>query len=148
MLKPERIATGVRAYSRRRVLELLAELLAKGSHEGSHVLSSSQIFEGLLAREQLGGTSLGKGIALPHSRVKDAQQIVGAFLQLTDGISFNAIDRVNVDLFFALVVPEQAVEEHLAIISHLARMFNDSELRQRLRKARDPETVHSIIIHW
>ncbi|CAK0748753.1 phosphotransferase system enzyme IIA(Ntr) [Gammaproteobacteria bacterium] len=143
-LKPECIATGVRASSKRRVLELLAELLAKGEQG----LTTPQIFEGLLTRERLGGTGLGKGIALPHSRMKGSQRVVGAFLQLTNGISFDAIDNAKVDLFFALVVPDQATDEHLRILAHLAHLFSDPDLRQRLREAHGANAIHEIITTW
>ncbi|CAK0741149.1 nitrogen PTS system EIIA component [Gammaproteobacteria bacterium] len=141
-LKPERIVTGARASSKRRVLELLAELLAK-DNQG---FDSCQILEGLFERECLGGTGLGNGIALPHSRIKGGERIVGAFLQLAQGISFEAIDNEKVDLFFALLVPDQASNEYLLIISRLARMFSDPQFRQRLRKTRDADAIHELII--
>ncbi|CAK0775138.1 phosphotransferase system enzyme IIA(Ntr) [Gammaproteobacteria bacterium] len=143
-LSPECIATGIRASSKRRVLELLAEALAKGDPG----LNTQQVFDGLLARERLGGTGLGKGIALPHSRMKGGQRVIGAFLQLTKGIAFDAIDNATVDLFFALVVPDQATDEHLRILAHLARMFSDSELRQCLREAQGAVAIHKLITTW
>jgi PTS system nitrogen regulatory IIA component len=144
LLKPECIASGVRVSSKRRVLEQLAELLVRGDPG----LTTAHIFEGLLARERLGGTGLGKGIALPHGRMKGSQRAVGAFLQLVQAIPFDAIDNAPVDLFFALVVPEQATDEHLRILAYLARMFSDPALCQRLRAAQGASALHQVITTW
>jgi PTS system nitrogen regulatory IIA component len=147
-LKLERIAVGVRASNKRRVFESLAELLAKDNHG----LNATQIFESLLTREYLGSTALEKGIALPHGRMKGIQRVCGAFLQLKSGIPFDAHDNERVDLFFALLVPDQTDEsanEHLCIISRLARMFSEPELRRHLRKTKMPEASYDLIItNW
>lgn len=142
---PERIVTGVRAANKSQVLELLAKLLVKGDS----TLDAAQVLNGLIIRELLGGTALGAGIAIPHSRIANAPRIVGAFLQLAHGIDFDAADRKKVDLFFALTVPENNADNlHLTIIAHLAKLFSDPKTCALLRNTRDPATLFQIITSW
>ena len=142
-LKIERIIIGGRAANKRQVLELLAELLAKDNTN----LNFGKILKGLLERECLGGTSLGNGIAIPHSRINEGEHIIGAFLQLNRGIAFDAIDNEKVDLFFALLIPDQAVQEHLFILSRLARLFNDAKFCHRIRKAYNSASAYELFIN-
>ncbi len=144
LLTPEQVLAGARATSKRRVLEQLAELLLKGEAG----LALSQIVEALTIRERLGATGLGKGIALPHGRLKQITRPTGAFLQLVQPIPFDAPDDQGVDLFFALLVPEQATDEHLRILAHLARLFSEVPLRQQLRETADPAVLYRILTEY
>lgn len=145
-LHPDGIATRVRATNKQQVLELLAKLLAQGNPDH---LSAEQILNGLILREFLGGTNLGEGISLPHSRMPNAQRIVAAFLQLARGINCDAADKKQVDLFFALVVPEQNADDlHLSILSHLAQIFSDPQACARLRNTVSPAELYQIITTW
>jgi PTS system nitrogen regulatory IIA component len=133
----QRIGSALEIASKKRLLEVLAELLASDTPG----LSPEIVFERLLERERLGSTGLGHGIALPHARMRDVDQAVGAFVQLREGVDFDAIDDQPVDLAFAMLVPEAASEVHLQLLSQLAAMFDNSELRARLREAPDQQTI-------
>jgi PTS system nitrogen regulatory IIA component len=122
-------------------LEVLAELLATDDP----TLNQETVFEHLLERERLGSTGLGHGIALPHARMKDVTEAVGAFAQLRQGVSFDAIDDEPVDLAFALLVPESANEMHLQLLSQLASMFSDPQLRQDLRNGSSAEKILELL---
>jgi PTS system nitrogen regulatory IIA component len=137
----ERVGSGLEIASKKRLLEVLAELLA--SHTPG--LSPELVFERLLERERLGSTGLGHGIALPHARMKNVDQAIGAFVQLREGVDFDAIDDRPVDLAFAMLVPEAASEVHLQLLSQLAAMFDNSELRARLREAPNQQTILSLL---
>ncbi|CAK0774622.1 nitrogen PTS system EIIA component [Gammaproteobacteria bacterium] len=139
-LKPECVSEGISASNKRRVLHLLADLLAKGDSQ----LSVNAVLQGLLERESLGGTSLGRGVAIPHSRTKDANKVVGAFLKLEQGLDFGACDHVPVDIFFALAVPE-TTNEHLQVLAQLARVFHDPEFCKQLRSVKDRQTLYQLI---
>jgi PTS system nitrogen regulatory IIA component len=119
------------ASSKKRVLEQAARLLAVGADEPT----SEQIFERLLERERLGSTGLAGGVALPHARIAGISETRGAFLRLAEPVDFDALDGQPVDLVFALLVPEEANDEHLQLLARLASMFNEEELRGRLREA-------------
>ena len=125
------------ASSKKRILEQAARLLAGSAEEPD----AEQIFERLLERERLGSTGLAGGVALPHARMPGLEESRGAFLQLANAVEFDALDGSPVDLVFALLVPENANEEHLQLLARLAAMFNEEELRERLRKAGTEEAL-------
>jgi PTS system nitrogen regulatory IIA component len=136
MLSPElineaRIGQGLEISSKKRLLETLAELLANDHPR----LSTENVFERLLERERLGSTGLGHGVALPHARIKEVSQVIGAFVQTTRGVDYDAADGEPVDLAFALLVPETATEEHLQLLAYLAGRFSESATRSQLRDA-------------
>jgi PTS system nitrogen regulatory IIA component len=132
-----RIGQGLEISSKKRLLEALARLLASGPPS----LNPDTVFERLLERERLGSTGLGHGIALPHARIKDVSEAVGAFVSTTGGVDYDAMDGEPVDLAFALLVPEKATEEHLQMLAQLASLFNDPRMRKRLREAESADAV-------
>ncbi len=142
ILTPERTGYQVDASSKKRVLELLSNKLAE-AQEG---ISSSEVFDSLLARERIGSTGLGKGVALPHGRVKDIDQTICAFFQLREGIDFDSIDQQPVDLVCALLVPQSSTDEHLRLLASLADIFRDEEFCSRLRKASSREALYRELV--
>lgn len=137
ILEPGSISVADSASSKKRVLEQAARLLAGTAEEPD----AEQIFERLLERERLGSTGLAGGVALPHARMPGIDDSRGAFLQLAQAVEFDALDGNPVDLVFALLVPEDANEEHLQLLAKLAAMFNEKELRDRLREAGAEEAL-------
>jgi nitrogen PTS system EIIA component len=144
LLIPEKIAVGPVAGSKKRILEQLSELLAQGAGD----LDPADIFDCLLARERLGSTGLGEGVAIPHARMAGSRHTLAAFVRLDQGIDFDAMDQQPVDLFCALLVPEESAEDHLQLLAQLAEMFRDAELRKRLRETRDPTALLHILKEW
>jgi len=136
-LTVERIANGVEITSKKRLLEVLAGLLASAQP----YLKDDTIFERLLERERLGSTGLGHGVALPHARIKDLGEAIGAFVHLRRSVDFEAIDDQPVDLAFAMLVPEAASEVHLQLLAQLAGLFGEDAFRERLRHADDPQAL-------
>ena len=132
-----RIGCQVEAGSKKRVLELLGSLLA----DTAPGFTQDGIFDRLLERERLGSTGLGHGIALPHARMRDIDQAYGAFIQLSQGVDFDAVDGKPVDLLFALLVPEAATQEHLQLLATLAGMFSNPDFCASLRRATSPEDL-------
>jgi PTS system nitrogen regulatory IIA component len=102
------------------------------------------IFDSLFAREKLGSTGLGQGVAIPHGRIKGLKQAAGAFLRLASPVPFDSPDGRPVNLLFVLLVPEQATEEHLQILSELAQRFSDRAFRESLQTAADTATILSL----
>lgn len=144
LLVARRVGCGLRLTSKKRLLETLAELLASADAS----LTPEIVFEHLLERERLGSTGLGHGIALPHARVPMVRESIGAFIQLAAGIDYDAIDDVPVDLAFALLVPKDANEMHLRMLSRLATMFSDPDLRADLRDASSAADLWNLLQEW
>jgi nitrogen PTS system EIIA component len=146
MLSPDliteaRIGQGLEIASKKRLLETLAELLANDHPR----LSTEMVFERLLERERLGSTGLGHGVALPHARIKEVSQVLGAFVRTAKGVDYDASDGEPVDLAFALLVPETATEEHLQLLAHLAGRFSEPATRANLRKADSPAAIFDLL---
>lgn len=140
-LTVERIASGVEITSKKRLLEVLAGLLASAQPH----LKDDTIFERLIERERLGSTGLGHGVALPHARLKDLGEAIGAFIHLRRAVDFDAIDDQPVDLAFAMLVPETASEVHLQLLAQLAGLFGEDSFRALLRGAEDPQTLLALL---
>jgi nitrogen PTS system EIIA component len=140
----ERIGCHLDIASKKRVLQHLGELLAS-SQPG---LDADAVFDRLLERERLGSTGLGHGIALPHARMASVERAVGAFVQLREAVDFDAIDDRRVDLAFALLVPQEATEEHLQLLARLAAMFGNERFCEKLREADSAARLLALIQDW
>ncbi len=107
-----------------------------------------RVFDALFARERLGSTGLGHGIAIPHGRIKSLREAAGAFVRTKAPIPFEAPDGNPVQLIFVLLVPEKATDLHLQILSELAQMFSDKEVRAQLAALPDAQDVQRFISEW
>ncbi|MCP3868946.1 MAG: PTS transporter subunit EIIA [Gammaproteobacteria bacterium] len=132
-----RIVCQSKAASKKRVLEELGGLLASSIPK----MDAQRIVNKLLERERLGSTGLGQGIALPHARIPGIDNALGAFIQLQEGIQFDAIDNQPVDLAFGLIVPEQATQEHLDLLAKLATLFGNMAFCNKLRQIKSEELI-------
>lgn len=129
--------------SKKRVFEQAGLLF-----ENHHDIARSQVFDSLFAREKLGSTGLGQGVAIPHGRIKGLKDAIGAVVRVAEPIPFDAPDGQNVSLIFVLLVPERATDAHLQILSELAQMFSDKAFRERLATAPAPADLHKLINDW
>lgn len=144
LLTTERIACCPEAGSKKRSLETISSLLAAIAPD----ITQEEIFTSLLNRERLGSTGLGKGVAIPHGRLAGLNEPAGAFIKLKEAVDFDAIDGQPVDLIFALLVPEEANEEHLTLLAQLARMFSDNDFCARLRSADNAASLAHLLQDW
>ena len=143
LLPPSNIVLDLDVTSKKRLFEQAGLLF-----ENNQGIARSLVFDSLFARERLGSTGLGQGVAIPHGRIKGLKDAVGAFVRLTTPVAFDAPDGRPVGLAFVLLVPEQATEQHLQILSELAQMFSDRELREGLASGTDAGTLHQSITAW
>ena len=134
LLSPERIRCDVHSSSKKRLLEIISRELARNSDD----LNQREVFESLCARERLGSTGLGKGVAIPHGRVKGSQDVQASFIRLKKPLPFDAIDGEPVDLLFAIAVPENCNEDHLKLLAQVAELFSDPDLLMELRAVEGP----------
>ena len=143
LLSEPNVIVDLDASSKKRVFEQAGLLF-----ENLHGLSRALITDSLFARERLGSTGLGHGVAIPHGRIKGLKEAVGALLRLRHPIAFDSPDSQPVNLIFVLLVPEKATDLHLQILSELAQMFSDKALREKLLTETDPAAIHRLISEW
>ncbi len=136
LLPAAHVLLDLEAGSKKRVFEHAGLIFE--NHVG---IGRAVVFDSLFAREKLGSTGLGQGIAIPHGRIKGLKQATGAFIRLTTPVPFDSPDGRPVGLLFVLLVPEQATEEHLQILSELAQRFADRAFREELVAAPDAAAV-------
>ncbi len=106
------------------------------------------MFDSLFARERLGSTGLGHGVAIPHGRIKGLKAPMAAVFQLSRPIGFDAPDEQPVALLIFLLVPEAATQKHLEILSEIAELLSDSALRERIKSCADSVQLHHMIATW
>jgi nitrogen PTS system EIIA component len=127
------------AGSKRRLFEHVA-----ANVEAHHGISASTVIESLLARERLGSTGFGEGVAIPHGRLKGLSDAIGVFVRASAPIGFDAPDGKPVDQIFALLVPENATDHHLMILSELAQRFSEKRFRDAVRNASTAQEIHTL----
>lgn len=127
--------------SKKKVLENIADNL----HKAIPQLENTELFEQLIARERLGSTAIGKGVAIPHCRSDKVEQTIAGLVKLNEAVDFEAPDDLPVDLLFVMVVPEQATNEHLQTLAYLAQLFEQSEFRNALRKAKNKHELLTVM---
>ena len=137
------VMVGLDASSKKRVFEQAGLLF-----ENNHGIARASVYDALFAREKLGSTGLGQGIAIPHGRIKGLKEARGAFLRLATPVQFDAADGKPVDMIFVLLVPEAATEHHLQLLSELAQMFSERAFREQLAAAADATTTHALFANW
>jgi PTS system nitrogen regulatory IIA component len=140
LLPASHVLLDVGAADKQAVFELAADLLERDSG-----VRSTQIVSSLAARERSGSTALGHGIAIPHGRVKGLRSAMGAFLRMREPIPFDAPDDAPVRLIFVLLVPEKSTDLHLEILSELAQLFSDRNVRRELTAAPDALAAQRVI---
>ena len=115
--------------SKKRVFELLGDLLSEDLND----VQATQVSSGLQARERLGTTALGEGVAIPHCRISNIDEIRSAVIKLEQPVDFDAPDEQKVSLFYALLVPDEATDEHLKTLASLAEFLSEQENRNQLQ---------------
>lgn len=143
ILTPGRSLVNVPGGSKKRVLEQIAAVIARDLPD----LDGQTIYASLIAREKLGSTGFGNGIAIPHCRLPGCSSPISALLKLDAAVDFDAIDGAPVDLLFVLLVPEAATDEHLELLRQIASMFDREDVRERLRQAKDSESLYQTVVN-
>ncbi|MCB1841482.1 MAG: PTS sugar transporter subunit IIA [Halioglobus sp.] len=139
ILSPGRTVCHVTTASKKRLFETIADIVSNDRPE----LPYADVLDKLVARENLGSTGLGQGIALPHCRVSDCETPIGTLISLTEAIPFDAPDEKPVDLLFVLLVPEEAAQEHLDILASIAGLFSQPAFCTALRQADNDAALYT-----
>ncbi len=140
ILSEQRIASELDVSSKKNLISTIAEIFAS-----ELTLNKKTLFNLFFDREQLSSTGIGNGFALPHARTSGIDKAYGCLLKLKTPISFDAIDNKPIDLVFALVVPEEATDEHLQILASIAQMFSNERTCNAIRLAENSKDILSII---
>jgi PTS system nitrogen regulatory IIA component len=143
LLPPTNILLELDVTSKKRLFEQVGLIF-----ENNQGIARSIVFDSLFAREKLGSTGLGQGVAIPHGRVKGIKDAIGAFVRLINPVPFDAPDGKPVSMVFVLLVPEHATELHLQILSELAQLFSDTDMREQLNADSDALVLHQKITTW
>lgn len=144
ILTPGRTLCKAQGVSKKRLFETVAKLIS----DDQETLPYTEVFTQLIAREKLGSTGLGNGIAIPHSRVDNCQAPLGSLITLDEPIDFDAPDNAPVDVLFVLLVPGEAQQQHLDILAEIARLFSQSAFCTALREAGDATSLHRVATTW
>ncbi len=143
LLPSSHIVLDVACSNKKRAFEALAQLF-----EMHHKIASSAAYDALFTREKLGSTGLGEGVAIPHGRVKGLKETLCAVMRLAQPIPFEAPDGKPVQLLIALLVPENANQKHLDVLSELAQMLSSPDFRHTLLTASDTAHIHRQFLTW
>ncbi|NVJ58892.1 MAG: PTS IIA-like nitrogen regulatory protein PtsN [Gammaproteobacteria bacterium] len=140
-LTPERTVVGAQVASKKRAFEVLSEILSQSSES----LTEQEVLEALFSRERLGCTALGKGIAIPHGRCSHCEQASCAVLMLDTPIDYDASDKQPVDILFAVLVPQNAHNEHLETLAGIAKLLTSTKFCRQLRNAYNNQALYDIV---
>ena len=140
ILRPGAVKTVANVSSKKRLFQDLGEIAA-----GVYGLDAQAVFAALQDRETLGPTGVGHGIALPHARLKGLDKVVGAFVRIEKPVDFDSVDRLPVDLVFALFAPEASGVEHLKALALVSRTMRDPAIAAKLRANDEVETLYTIL---
>ena len=142
-LSVSRISLDMDITSKKRLFEQIGLMF-----ENENRIARASVFDALFAREKLGSTGLGQGVAIPHGRVKNLRDGIAAFVKTQHPIPFDSPDGQPVNLIFVLLVPERATDVHLQLLAELAQMFSDKTFREQLQKSDDPVAIHQMFTNW
>lgn len=141
ILHPDCALCAVQGSSKKKILELIS-LTAK---QFIPDIDQAVILNSLMCREKMGSTGIGGGIALPHGRIKDLQNVVAFLMTSKSPIQYEAIDNAPVDIFFAILVPEDKASEHLSTLSVIAQKLNNPDTLSQIRNATNNQTLFEAV---
>ena len=142
ILSPDCTSCAVQGTSKKRILEIISQVAA----ERIAGVDQTAILTSLLAREKMGSTGIGNGIALPHGRLQGLEKVISILITCKPSIAFDAIDNNPVDIFFAILVPEDQAQGHLQTLATIATKLSDKEVEKIMRKAESDEQLYAAIV--
>lgn len=144
LLTPGRTVCRLPGVSKKRLFETIARTIA----DDQVSLPYSLVLSSLIAREKLGSTGLGQGIAIPHCRIENCTHAMGTLITLEQAIDFDSPDGKPVDILFVLLVPVEAQQQHLDILAEVAGLFSQPDFCEQIRQAEEVDALHFTATHW
>lgn len=142
ILSPDCTSCAVQGTSKKRIFEVISQVAA----ERLQNIDQATVLSSLLSREKMGSTGIGNGIALPHGRLQDLEKVIAILITCEPSIEFDAIDNVPVDIFFAILVPEDQAQGHLQTLATIATKLSDKDVVKSIRKAQTDEQLYEAIV--
>lgn len=142
LLNIDRTLCAVSCQSKKRILETISQVVASELED----VPQAEVLASLVGREKMGSTGIGKGIAIPHGRLANIDEVIAVVLTTQPGVEFDAVDNEPVDIFFALLVPEDQIEGHLQTLAMIAAKLNDEVIVNRIRSATNPQQIIDALI--
>ena len=139
-LRPNAVRVMGQAANKKRLFQDLSDIAAS-----VYRLEAAPTFDALQERETLGPTGVGHGVALPHARLHGLDRVAGIFVRLERPMDFDSVDRVPVDLVFAILAPKDTGVEHLKALALVSRTLRDEAMRAKLRANTDPAALHAVL---
>jgi PTS system nitrogen regulatory IIA component len=139
MLRPDAVQTGVIATNKKAVFQHIATIAAEMIDADPKMIA-----ERLTAREKLGSTGFGGGVAIPHAKLEGLEQVTGVFVRLAQAVDFQAVDDLAVDLVFMLLSPTDAGAVHLKALARVSRRLRDKAFLEKLRGAGSPDALYAL----
>jgi PTS system nitrogen regulatory IIA component len=133
----DRTKCSVECQSKKRIFEIISEIAVQQSPE----LDQVEVLASLIAREKMGSTGIGNGIAIPHGRIKGLEHMIAVIVTSNQTIEFDAIDNMPVDIFFAILVPDEQTDQHLQALSGIARKLSNKDTVKAIRKAENKNEI-------
>jgi PTS system nitrogen regulatory IIA component len=143
ILSKNDVVLGLEVSSKKRAFEQAGLIF-----ENNYGIARSLVSDNLFARERLGSTGLGHGVAVPHGRIKGLKEPLAAFVRLAEPIPFESPDGLPANLLIFLLIPDNVTQQHLEILSEIAEMFSDDVFRNELTIDPEPASVFSRIVAW
>ena len=143
IFSPQLIVSNLKAHDKKGVLEELSQVITE--HNPS--LNKRSVLQVLLERERLGSTGIGDGIALPHGKLAELNNLLVSFGRSIDGLDFDSIDEQPAYLFFLLIAPENSAGMHLTALAKISRMLKDANFRRRLMGAKSRKEIYEVIMN-
>ncbi len=140
LLSNNAILYKLKAEDKKSVIHSLAQVA-----NTAYGIDANLVFEHAMAREALGGTGIGEGVAIPHARLKGLSKVCGLFALLDKPVDFEAYDSMPADIVFMLLSPEDCGAEHLKSLAKLARLFKSSDFRASVRTSRNLDSLYAVI---
>lgn len=144
MIKANLVLSGLKATSKKQVLEELSRHVAKACNG-----DPDNLFNALLDRERIGSTGIGSGVAIPHIKIEEITEVMGVFARLDCAVDFDAIDEKPVDIIFMLLAPaDTRSTQHLKALARVSKFLRDAKTCQRLRECKTIEALTAILDEW
>ena len=141
ILNKDCIIPELHSRTKKEVLEELTKALSNCKAN----LDREALVEVLLERERLGSTGIGDGIAIPHGKIQDLDELILSFGRSTRGIDFDSMDGRPTHLFFLLIAPENSAGIHLRALAKISRLLKSAHFRKRLLEAKTVEELFQVI---
>lgn len=143
ILSPQNVVLDLECSSKKRAFEQAGLIF-----ENNCGIARSTVSDNLFARERLGSTGLGHGVAVPHGRIRGLKAPLAAFVRLNEAIPFESPDGEPVKLLIFLLIPDNVTQQHLEILSEIAEMFSDKAFRAVLAEDTDATSLHARLTAW